>query len=76
TIEYSTIGGAIVDYNFDGSNITGLDIVQHLKNKGVGRIHLCTASHGDPKIMKEATRLGVASVITKPIPDVLEIFRS
>lgn len=68
-LNFKKFCGAIIDYNYDGTNMTGLDIIQFLKHKGLHNVHLCTGNYNDEKIRKEATRLKVASIIPKPIPE-------
>ncbi|MFH1653639.1 MAG: hybrid sensor histidine kinase/response regulator [Pseudomonadota bacterium] len=66
-IDYSRVSKAIVDYQYEGSKLTGLDVVQFLKEKGVQVIHMCTGMYHDEELQSQARKLGVASIIPKPI---------
>lgn len=66
-LDYSTVRGAIVDYNFEGSALNGFDIIEFLQQKGVAQIHLCTGQHAEENVQIRARSLGVVSVIPKPI---------
>jgi CheY-like chemotaxis protein len=66
-IDFETIQTAIVDYQYEDSDLNGLDVVEYLKRKNVERIYLCTANYQDKEIVQQAKALGVASIIAKPI---------
>jgi len=68
-IDWKKVGGAIVDLNYEGSVMDGLDLIQWLIPKGLKTIHLCTSDHSEEKVQREAKRLNITSVIPKPIPD-------
>lgn len=68
-IDYSRINQAIVDYQFSGTSVDGLDVIRYLKGKGVDRIFLCTGFYSDEDIRRKALDLGVVTIIPKPIPD-------
>lgn len=70
--EKNRVEGAIVDYKYDGSYITGLEIIEFLKTKGIGNIHLCTGFFNDLEIADKASALGVVSIIPKPLPKTAE----
>lgn len=79
--DLSKIDGAIVDYNYEGSNMTGIDVIDFLNGKGLETIYLCTANYNDVKIKKEASRVKIVTILPKPIPDDIDnpttgIFRS
>ncbi|MFH1653594.1 MAG: hybrid sensor histidine kinase/response regulator [Pseudomonadota bacterium] len=65
--DYNNISKAIVDYQFEGSKLSGLDVVRFLKEKGVKVIHMCTGMFHDEELQREAKELGVVSIIPKPI---------
>ncbi len=56
---------AIVDYNYDGSQKTGIDVISYLKKKGMREIHLCTGFAEDQAIRAAALAAGADSVIKK-----------
>lgn len=60
---------AIVDYEFMGSEMNGIDVLTYLKEKGLNTLYLCTAYYQDDEIQKKASELGVKMIIPKPIPD-------
>ncbi|MFH1653964.1 MAG: hybrid sensor histidine kinase/response regulator [Pseudomonadota bacterium] len=65
-LDYDKISKAIIDYQFDGSTLSGLDVVKFLREKGVKVIHMCTGMYNDKELQAEAKKLGVASIIPKP----------
>ena len=67
-IDFTSIRAAIVDYQYEGSDLNGLDVIEYLKRKKIPHIHLCTANHGDARLCEKAQHLGVSSIIPKPIP--------
>lgn len=67
-LDFAGLKAAVVDYQYEGSALNGLDVVEYLRRKKLPRIHLCTANHDDARLRREAERLGVASVIPKPLP--------
>ncbi len=56
---------AIVDYNYDGSCKTGIDVISYLKKRGLEDIYLCTGHAGDADICRAALAAGAVSVIMK-----------
>ena len=56
---------AIVDYNYEGSQKTGIDVISYLKKKGLAEIHLCTGFAEDQAIRAAALAAGADSVIKK-----------
>ncbi|MFH1652490.1 MAG: cache domain-containing protein [Pseudomonadota bacterium] len=66
-LDFSTIKAAIVDYEFKGSPLTGLDIVRYLKEQGVKTIHMCTGKFDDEEFKAMANAAGITSIIPKPI---------
>lgn len=68
-IKASNISMAIVDHEYKGSTLNGFDVVRHLQQNGVQTIHLCTSMYNDDKLIGEAGKIGVTSIIPKPLPD-------
>ncbi len=68
-IDYAGIDTAIVDYNYEGYALNGVDLVAYLKGKGVRNVHLCTGFHDDEEIRRRAKEAGADSVIPKPIDE-------
>ena len=66
-IDYDRIDTAIVDYKYEGEDKTGIDLITHLKSKGVTRVYLCTGFYDDPAIRDAAHQAGADSIIPKPI---------
>ncbi|MBN1283197.1 MAG: hybrid sensor histidine kinase/response regulator [Proteobacteria bacterium] len=64
-IDMSAADAAIVDYNFEGSEKTGLDVIAHLKTRGLREIHMCTGFAHDDTIRRAAMAAGADSVIQK-----------
>ena len=64
-IDYESIDAAIVDFSFPGSSLSGIDVIEHFKSKGVKEIHLCTGYADDPDVIKMALAAGANSVIGK-----------
>ena len=56
---------AIVDYSYDGSDRTGVDVISYLKKMGMKEIHLCTGYADDDEVRKAAFAAGADSVIQK-----------
>ena len=66
-IDYSKIDTAIVDYQFYGEDKTGIDLIRHLKAKGVKTVYLCTGFYDNEVIIKQAQAAGAVRVLPKPI---------
>jgi len=66
-IDYSKIDTAIVDYQFYGEDKTGIDLIKHLKAKGVKTVYLCTGFYDNEVIIKQAQAVGVERILPKPI---------
>lgn len=64
-LDVATADVAIVDYNFDGSPKTGVDLIAHLKKKGLREVHLCTGFADDDAVRSAALAAGADSVIKK-----------
>jgi len=64
-LDVSAADIAIVDYNFEGSEKTGLDVIAHLKTRGLEEIHMCTGFAHDEAIRQAALAVGADSVIQK-----------
>ncbi len=69
SIDYSKINAAIVDYEFKGSDQTGIDLIRHLKSMGVKQVHLCTGFYADEEIRRQAKEAGADSILKKPLDD-------
>lgn len=67
--DYSCVDTAIIDYQYDGHEKTGIDLISHLKQNGVKNIHLCTGFYDDENVRRQATDVGALSVIAKPIDE-------
>lgn len=67
--DYSKIDTAIVDYQYEGHEKTGIDLIAYLKSQGVRNVHLCTGFHADPDVQNRATQAGAKSVLAKPIDE-------
>lgn len=65
--DYKKIKAAIVDFQYDNSQLNGFDVIRFLKKRGVARVYLCTAQGGDQGIRNQALALGAEAIITKPI---------
>ena len=72
-MDYSRISKAIVDYQFEGSKLSGLDVVRFLKEQGVKVIHMCTGMYQDEELKSQAKELGVISIIPKPFSSDINI---
>lgn len=72
--DYSAIDTAIVDYQFKGDILNGVDVISYLKKNGVRNIHLCTGHHDDEEVCKQAKDAGAVSIIPKPFDEKLLIF--
>lgn len=66
-LDYAAIDTAIVDYEYRGFKLTGVDLIRFLRSKGVKNIHLCTGFAGDQEIRRRAEEAGASSVVGKPI---------
>jgi len=66
-IDYSKIDTAIVDYQFYGEDKTGIDLIKHLKTKGVKTVYLCTGFYDNEMIINQAHAAGAVRVLPKPI---------
>ena len=56
---------AIVDYSYEGSSRTGIDVISYLKRKGLVEVHLCTGFADDDSVRSAAFAAGADSVIKK-----------
>ncbi len=68
-LDPKSIDMAIVDYEFIGSDLNGLDVLEYLKRKGIKALYLCTAYYQDKDIQAKAKKIGIKGIIPKPIPD-------
>ena len=66
SLAYESLRMAIVDYQFEGSDLNGLDVIEYLKRKNVELVHMCTGNFDDPEVCRQARQLGAASVLSKP----------
>lgn len=64
-VDGKAIDVAIVDYNFPDSSLTGVDVIKHLRSRGIKEIHLCTGYADDAEIRSAAFAAGATSVIGK-----------
>ncbi|MFH1654389.1 MAG: response regulator [Pseudomonadota bacterium] len=68
-VDFKKISAAIVDYQFDNSSMTGIDMIRLLKRKGVMVIHLCTGNFKDSKLRQDVGKLNISSIIPKPLSE-------
>lgn len=66
-IDFNALHAAIVDYQYEHSNLNGLDVVEYLRRKNLERIFMCTANYQDEDLCRQAKNLGVRFVTGKPI---------
>jgi len=66
-LDVSCADVAIVDYSFEGSVMTGVDVVAHLKRMGLKEVHMCTGYADDESIRQAAMDAGADSVIQKEL---------
>ncbi len=66
-MDYSSVDIAIVDFNFEGSSKTGIDVINYLRTKGIKEIHMCTGFFDNDDVRKAALAAGADSVIPKEI---------
>ncbi|MFH1769286.1 MAG: hybrid sensor histidine kinase/response regulator, partial [Parcubacteria group bacterium] len=64
-LNYDEADVAIVDYNYEGSAKTGIDVINYLRTKGIKEIHMCTGHAHDDDIRAAALSAGADSVIAK-----------
>jgi signal transduction histidine kinase/CheY-like chemotaxis protein len=64
-IDYDGIDVAMVDYHYEGSDYCGTDVIQYMRDKGVGEVHLCTGHYDDEQVRNEAFAAGADSVMPK-----------
>ncbi|MFH1830521.1 MAG: hybrid sensor histidine kinase/response regulator, partial [Pseudomonadota bacterium] len=64
-LNYEEADVAIVDYNYEGSAKTGIDVISYLRTKGIKEIHMCTGHAHDDDIRAAALSAGAHSVIAK-----------
>lgn len=68
SLDFNDVDMAIVDYQFGGEK-TGIDLIRHLKSRGVARVFLCTGYYEDEQVRSEAKMAGADLVIAKPIDE-------
>jgi signal transduction histidine kinase len=68
-IDFSRIQAAIVDFEYKGSRMNGIDLIRYLKSMGVKDVHLCTGHFDDPDIRRQAREAGAASILKKPLDE-------
>ncbi|MFA5186487.1 MAG: hybrid sensor histidine kinase/response regulator [Patescibacteria group bacterium] len=66
-LDISAADVAIVDYSFEGSEKTGLNVIAHLKTRGLEEIHMCTGFAHDETIRQAALAAGADSVVQKTL---------
>lgn len=69
SIDYTSIQAAIVDFEYKGSCLNGIDLIRHLKSMGVTDVHLCTGHYDDPEVRRQAREAGAATVLKKPLDE-------
>lgn len=69
SLDLKNIDAAIVDYEFEGHEKTGIDLIRYLKANGVPRVFLCTGYYEDEEICSEAKSAGADLVIPKPVDE-------
>jgi len=68
-LERSAFDVVITDLSFgDGEPHGGMAIVQTARRRAENAVIMILTAYGSPEIESEARRLGVARVVTKPIP--------
>jgi len=58
---------ALVDYRFEGSAYSGIDVIRELKSRGVEHIYLCSNYSEDPEIGRQALDAGAIDVFDKSL---------
>lgn len=58
---------AIVDFQFDESDIDGADIIQYLRSKGIERIYLSTGHADKEDVCRKSRAMGIDDIIPKPV---------
>jgi len=66
-LDLSCADVAIVDYSFEDSAMTGVDVIAHLKKMGIKEIHMCTGYADDEAVRRAALEAGADSVIKKTL---------
>lgn len=67
TLDFSRIDTAIVDYQYEGEERTGVDLIKYLKGKGVKKVYLCTGFFDDDEVRRKAYAVGVDGMLRKPL---------
>lgn len=60
---------AICDYRYEGEDMTGIDLIEVLKERGIACRYLCTGFYYDPALREQAVAAGAHAIIPKPIPE-------
>jgi signal transduction histidine kinase/CheY-like chemotaxis protein len=68
-LDYSKIDTAIVDYQYEGYDKNGIDLIEYLKKRGVKQVYLCTGFHDDEEIRRRAKNAGADDIIAKPLDE-------
>lgn len=58
---------AIVDFQFDESDVDGADIIQYLRSKGIERIYLSTGYADKEDVCRKSRAMGIDDIIPKPV---------
>lgn len=66
-IDFNKIKLAIVDFQFDGSDTNGADIIQFLHSKGIDRIYLSTGYADNEDVCRKSRAMGIDGIIPKPV---------
>ena len=69
SLDLKSIDAAIVDYEFEGHDKTGIDLIRYLKAHGVPKVFLCTGYYEDEDVCAEANTAGADFVIPKPVDE-------
>lgn len=66
-INYGNVKFAIVDFQFEASDVDGADIIAFLRQKGVNRIYLSTGYADQDDVCRKSRAMGIDGIISKPV---------
>lgn len=66
-INFRDIKFAIVDFQFEESEVNGADIIQFLRSQGVARVYLSTGYADRDDVCRKARAMGIDGIIPKPV---------
>lgn len=69
SLDLKAVDAAIVDYEFEGYEKTGIDLIRYLKMNGVPKVALCTGYFEDEDIRSQAELAGADLIIPKPVDE-------